>query len=123
MKVIKNEPCAQGELLWVPLDKPPREANLKPTEKIGEDFIAGHSETGHHHTVSARQATMFEKADSGGLVCYLRIDGEYADLVHHRSNHTHETIRFDKGGAGGSQWYEGHRCTEFTPEGERMVRD
>jgi hypothetical protein len=51
------------------------------------------------------------------MVCFLAVDGEHADVVHHRADHTHETVRLLHG------LWEVKRQREWTPEGLRQVRD
>jgi hypothetical protein len=54
-----------------------------------------HSETGHHHCIDNAHGVRFFRDPRNPLVCYLTMEGvEYADVVHHRSFDTHETLRF-----------------------------
>lgn len=81
--------------------------------------VLAHSETGHNHDVDANGIKLFTGADP--MVCYLRMDGVHeADIVHHRSHDTHETVRLL--GEPGSVW-EVRRQREYTPDGWRRVED
>lgn len=80
--------------------------------------VVAHSETGHHHAIDDDGVVRFTVQDP--LICYLQVDGAFADIVHHRPWDTHETVRLD----GGGQCYEIRRQVETTPEGwQRMVVD
>lgn len=85
---------------------------IKPTR--GRHIVA-HSETGHHHFVEESSARFFSSGEP--LVCYLEVDGKYADLVHGRTTEPHETWRLPKG------TYRISRQREWTPEGWRVVAD
>lgn len=104
----------QGDVTFRRVEATPR---LAKQNVNGGPIVVAHSETGHHHTINAADVIHFEVGDP--FVCYLRVDGEYADVVHHRPFDTHETIRLLGGGA----VYEVRRQREWTPEGERMVQD
>jgi hypothetical protein len=65
--------------------------------RFAERLVVAHSETGHHHHAVGEEVHLFEKATRDPLVCYLRIDGDFADIVHDRSFHTHETLRLAPG--------------------------
>ena len=57
-----------------------------------------HSETGHHHSIL--HVTDVYRFDVGNPnICYLRVDAEFADVVHERSFDTHETLRLAGGGS------------------------
>ena len=51
------------------------------------------------------------------MLCYLAVDCEFADVVHLRDFHTHETVRLPRG------VYEVRRQEEYTPQGWRRVAD
>jgi hypothetical protein len=44
------------------------------------------------------------------LICYLSVDGDHADVVHHRPHHAHETLRLEPG------LWEVRRPREWSPE-------
>ena len=112
MIVAKSLTVAQGDLIIRRVKKLPPEA--KPEERKSR-LVLAHSETGHHHAIDEDGCVRYSYKDP--LVCYLRIDAEHADLVHHRPFDTHETIRLLKG------TYEVRRQREWTPEGWRRVED
>jgi len=108
---------AQGDVLFRRVPTIPKDAT---EQKDKGPVIVAHSETGHHHTIAQAEAKLFTSADP--FVCYLRLAGEHADVVHHRPHDTHETLRLvgeRKGGA----CFEVRRQREHTPEGWRMVQD
>jgi hypothetical protein len=114
MKQCKKAPLPQGDVLFIPVTALP--TNAKRAEDTGRIIVA-HSETGHHHAIDDDGVVRFELGDP--LVCYLRIDGPYADVVHHRPFDTHATVRL----LGGGQLYEVRRQREWTPEGWERVQD
>ena len=113
MKIV-NRLGFQGDVCFRRIDKLP--AAVKEATPAG-DAIISHSETGHHHSIPAGEAKLFEKLERDPLVCYLAIDGESASVVHHRPEHTHETLCLLKG------LWEVRRQREHAPEGFRMVAD
>lgn len=86
------------------------------------NLVVAHSETGHHHTVMPRldgavALLTRPSGDSEEMISALTVPAGGADLVHHRSYDTHETIALDEG------LYEVRRQREYTPEGWRRVED
>ncbi len=77
-------------------------------------LIVTHSETGHDHFVASAEARFYETSNPN--ICFLRIDGEHADLIHNRSVDQHQTIRIPSG------LYQINKQTEKRPSGwERVV--
>lgn len=111
MKTAKKM-AAQGDVLFRKVTK----ASIPNTAKLSEDLIIAHSETGHHHTVDGVNVKVW-RLDNDPMVCYLQISEPYADIVHHRTFDTHETVRLLKG------TWEIRRQREHSPEGWRMVAD
>lgn len=109
-----NMRAAQGELYFRKVKSLPEDVKEIKPNKDGH-YIVGHSETGHHHLMEAVQARFYGTNDP--LVCYLKIDGEFAHLIHNRSFDKHDTITFSKG------VYEVRHQREYTPEGWRRVED
>lgn len=105
---------AQGDVCFRRVDALPSKAKAKKREGA---LVVAHSETGHDHTIDDTGVVRFDVGNP--LLCYLRIDAEYADVVHHRAWDTHQTIRLE---GGGSIW-EVRRQEEWTPEGWRRVED
>lgn len=84
------------------------------------EHIVSHSETGHHHTVSAEGIRMLEHP-SDPNVCYLVMDSvEHIDIEHLRSFDTHETLRLL--GSPGDVWQRNIQ-QEWSPDGWRQVAD
>jgi hypothetical protein len=111
---IVNEMAAQGDVLIRKIAALP--SDVVETQKGGR-LVLGHSETGHDHVVENQEARLFEKVNRDPMICYLAVDGEHADLVHHRSHDTHQPLRLSPG------VYEVRRQEEYTPEGWRRVED
>jgi hypothetical protein len=95
-----NEPITHGELAFIMVDKLPKGEVSK--HKM---YIAGHSETGHHHIVESD--TEFEVMLSGAER-YLIIK-DLAKLWHKKSYDIHET-RILKPGI-----YKINEKTEYNP--------
>lgn len=112
--VTYDEQFAQGDLLLEVIDALPDTAIESLPQ--GQEHIVGHSETGHHHVVNKAQARFYEDSKNP-LICYLQIDGDYADLVHLRSWDIHKTVRNPHG------IIKITREREETPEGWRRVED
>lgn len=113
MKTIQNM-CFQGDVCFRRVSALPEGVVEKQVEG---PIVVAHSETGHHHAIEPGEAKLFEKLERDPMVCFLAIDGEHADVVHHRTNHTHETVRLLNG------LWEVKRQREHTPEGWRQVQD
>lgn len=107
---------AQGDCIFRRVDMVP--SGFAPQLRKGP-IICAHSETGHHHAIDATGIVQYVSPDP--LKCYLVFEtAESADVVHHRSYDTHETVRL-LGGIG-SVW-EVRRQREWAPEGWRRVED
>lgn len=111
MKTAK-EFCCQGDVSFQKVDSIPDGYTVSQTGRV----VCAHSETGHDHCIEDKYTERLD-GPADPFVCYLRIAGEYADVVHNRSFHTHETIRLPKG------IWKVRRQTEHTPEGLRQVQD
>jgi len=107
--------AAQGDVLFRRIKALPD--GLREVASENGEAVVAHSETGHNHTVHNGEAKLFEKLEADSMICFLQIAGEYADVVHHRSFDTHETLRL----LGGC--WEVRRQREWTPEGLRRVED
>ena len=112
--------AAQGDLLVRRIDALP--VGLVEVVPAPEGHILAHSETGHHHLVREPSAVrLLRPADDtgplAGLVAYLEVLAEHADVVHARSWDTHDTLRLPRG------VWEIRRQRERAPEGWRRVQD
>lgn len=122
---MRNEPkendmrdgiVAQGDVMFIPIPELP----VGLSQSAVAPIVVAHSETGHHHVVQDGEARMFERIEreaANPLVCYLFVDSDHVDVVHHRPWSTHEAIRLDRGA------WEVRRQREHTPDGWRVVQD
>ena len=60
-------------------------------------IVVAHSETGHHHAIDDLAVRLFDRQPLHPWICYLSVDGEFADVVHHRPYDTHQTLRLTRG--------------------------
>jgi hypothetical protein len=80
-------------------------------------IIVAHSETGHHHAIHDAGVHLFEDPERDAMVRFLAVTGEFADVVHHRSYDTHETLRLPHG------LWEVRRQQQWMPDGRQLVAD
>ena len=111
-----NHTAAQGELRFVRLPDDfeiPSDAIM--VEPVNGKVIVGHSETGHHHVMTAERTKMYRLPNSI-LECLLVVD--QADVLEHLRDHdTHEETEFKAGK------YRAITGREYTPEGWRRSQD
>lgn len=112
MKTI-NKSCAQGELFITRIDELP--PNVTKVDTVEGHVIVGHSETGHHHVMTADRTTMYRLPEEI-YECFLVVS-EPDKLTHMRAFDTHEPISFQPG------IYRVRRQREYTPEGWRRAAD
>jgi hypothetical protein len=109
-----NDIAAQGDVLF-------RRIWLLPEDVVEQRrdgrIIVAHSETGHHHAIDDADVRLFERRDRDPMICFLAIDGKFADVVHHRPHDTHEPLRLPRG------LWEVRRQREWRPEGMERVED
>jgi hypothetical protein len=111
-----NKQAAQGDLYIERIDTLP--ANLTSIEATNGQFVVAHSETGHHHTVAAKQGVEYY-ASNDPLICFLVVKNDDVQLRHNRSFDTHRPIALK----GGDSVYKLTRQREYTPEGWQRVAD
>jgi hypothetical protein len=113
-RVVDNE-SAQGDLNLYRIDRIPSTAK---EVQAGGRIVLAHSETGHHHAIDAhgRDVVML-RCEKEPLVCYLQVNCDRVEVVHHRDNDKHGAHVLTRG-----LWAAG-RQVEYTPDGYRMVRD
>ena len=117
MKII-NTVGAQGDVLFRRVDAlPPNAGEQKRENRI----VVSHSETGHAHAIDDSGVIRYEVGNP--MVCYLRIEGPWADVIHHRGHDPHETMRLRGGTRAKPAIYEVKRQREATPEGWTRVKD
>lgn len=114
MKEIKEQ-GAQGDVMFRRVGEIPQSATESVPRENGK-LIVTHSETGHHHAIDAPDVKMFREPRDP-LVAYLQVGGAGAEVVHHRSFDTHETIKLPAG------LWQVRRQREHTPDGWRRVED
>lgn len=113
-----NKTAAQGDVLFTKVESIP-DGVIEQKPENGE-LVVTHSETKHNHVmVLDRQETpavqMFNDKDNP-LLSWLLVNRP-TSLDHKRTNHTHESIMFEKGA------YRVNRQREQTPEGWRRAID
>ena len=115
--------AAQGDIMLIRVDKMPEGIVTAKPREDGK-YVVAHSETGHHHVLEPKVATLYDVPDDE-FVGYIEVKGlpeglgaePGADLVHEKNYHTHETLRLAPG------QYEVRRQREYTPEGWRRAAD
>ena len=116
MTVKFTDPCNQGELRFYRLpDKTviPKDAK-KLASKDGK-VIVGHSETGHHHVMTAERTEVYQLPNN--LLECLIVVRDPDELTHLRDFDQHESIRFEPGK------YRMRRLREYIPDGFRAQQD
>ena len=119
---VYDLPAAQGDVLVFRVEKLPEGATEVP--RVNGQLIVTESETHHHHAISNDGVMLFAHP-TNPLIGYVKVTAKapYADIVHHRSWDTHETLRLLRGEADDEAIYEVRRQREHTPEGWAKVHD
>ena len=112
--ITVNDIAAQGDVLFRRISQLPDGVVEQPAARR---IIVAHSETGHHHAIDAPTVRLFERLERDPMICFLSIDGEFADVVHHRSHDTHSPLRLPRG------LWEVRRQREWRAEGSFRVAD
>ena len=115
MKRVTNRPCAQGDILIIPIASIPE--GVKPAEVVAGKYIVAHSETGHHHVIERTKAEVYEAADDS-FIAYIKTLGDGAEITHERSYHTHETLGLEP-----NKTYQIRRQREGSIEAWRRAAD
>lgn len=115
VKTFKQQ-IAQGDLLITRIATLP--AYAVPVSAAGDDkYILSHSETGHHHAITAAPSIVQLFGSENPLVGYLSVRERSVELRHERDWDTHESIQLEPG------FYELRRQREHAPDGWRRVQD
>jgi len=112
MKTFQTQ-AAQGDFLIT------RVAYLPDgTEAVAPDAdvtVLAHSETGHHHVIDAKAATLYRLPEE--LYEAFLVVERAAVIEHRRQWDTHEPLQVDPG------IYRINRQREYMPEGYRLAAD
>lgn len=107
----KAKPIRHGEIMLVPVESiPDQYKQVFPTQ----DYIVGHSETGHHHVLESK--VDFEVvSDKEKQDLYFRLF-EPAKMVHKKLTDKHKTLTIPAG------IYKRFHDTEYDPF-SKIIRD
>lgn len=107
--------AAQGELTLRRIDKVPSGCTKMQAEN--GKFVVGHSESGHHHVLDAKDTSVLvlDNPPEGMRILYAILDNPNS-LDHLREHDTHESIALDPG------IYEIRVAREFDPYAELARR-
>lgn len=99
MKTFKRI-AAQGEITIIRLGSVPKNKKLTGTSMRAEGghFVIGHSETGHHHVIEAKGASVsvLDRQPEGMRVLHAILENP-TSLEHLREHDTHEPINLEPG--------------------------
>lgn len=111
-----ENPCNQGEVRFVRLpDNMPIPKGAVQLAPVNGRIIIAHSETGHHHVMTAEKTEVYRLPDD--LLACLMVVNDPDELTHLRDFDTHEPIAFPPGK------YKVRRLREYTSEGFRAQSD
>lgn len=97
-----NSIAAQGEITIIRIGDAPAGKKLPggctPMKSEAGHFVIGHSETGHHHVIAAKGASVavLDKAPEGMRVLRAILESP-TSLDHLRGHDTHESIELPPG--------------------------
>lgn len=114
-----NYVVAQGDVMIRRLPDDADTDGVKVEPENGNVIIT-HSETGHHHVMSADTVTLLERPEEKvpeGMEILRMIVESPTPLIHLRDHDTHQPITIDKG------TYEVRRQREYSPEMIRRAQD
>lgn len=111
----------QGDLRFIRVPSSAMPADARVAMKQNGLFVAGHSETGHHHVFDPTQAILFETSDP--FVAYLVLEGVSDVTISHQKSgeHVHGPVTLKNPGV---DWvWQVRRQREWQPEGLRAAAD
>lgn len=108
---MKFKSARQGDVLVRVVDRLPDGLTEQPTSD--DVYVIAHSETGHHHVVSARHAHYYV---ANAMIAYLVLE-RAARLEHLRSFDRHDDLELPAG------IIEIRRAREYIAYGWRRVED
>lgn len=79
-----------GEVILLKVERIPSEAKIK---EENNSVIVGHSESGHHHTLTAEQGVTIKIYETADGRMYLDLPSK-GTLVHQKTSEQHETQVF-----------------------------
>lgn len=103
---------------WMGITEVPKDAVEVPRERDGKLLLA-HSESGHHHYIHDRNATLFRDKNDPNI-CYLRVDG--APVLLEQNKPRTDSQRHPDHNIPSGLFYVPTQ-QEWTPEGWRRVQD
>lgn len=111
-----NKPIRHGEILLMPVKSIPTGRKMTITKV--DQFIVGHSETGHHHVLESNKDITFEVTQDEKEQLYFRLFVP-TNLVHKKATDKHKTLKVPAG------LYKRFHDTEYDPFGKviRAVAD
>lgn len=112
MQTFKTQ-AAQGDFLITRVAALPKQA--EPVCEEDGVAILAHSETGHHHVIDARAATLYRLPEE--LYEAFLVVERPAVIEHRRAWDTHEALKVEPG------LYRINRQREYVPEGYRLAAD
>ena len=112
MKSFRHQ-AAQGDFLITRIAAMP--PGMKPDMPNGGVAVIAHSETGHHHVIDAKAATLYRLPESL-YEAFLVVDRPTA-IEHRRAWDRHEALYVEPG------VYRINRQREYIPEGYRLAAD
>lgn len=116
-----NDYAAQGDFVIRKIDRLPDD--VVAIEPDHGQFVVAHSETGHHHVITAERVKAYRPKKPDIYTMFLQVDellpGETPpEIKHLRGFDTHEALRPNSPGI-----YEVKRQREYTPKGFRRAAD
>ena len=112
MQTFKTQ-AAQGDFLITRIADLP--SGVEPVSPDGAATVIAHSETGHHHVIDAKAATLYRLPEAL-YEAFLVVD-QPAVIEHRRAWDTHEMLKVEPG------LYRINRQREYVPEGYRLAAD
>ena len=116
-----NRYAAQGDFFIRRIDKLP--ADVEPIAPQKGVFVIAHSETGHHHVITAERVRAYRPKKPDIYTMFLQVDeplpgDTLPEIKHLRGHDTHEALQPNSPGI-----YEIKRQREYVPEGFRRAAD
>lgn len=88
--------AAQGDLLFKVGGSLPAGAVVVPA--VNGRLIAGHSETGHNHTIDGRDGVLYAHPDDPFRLYFVPNSAKPVAVEHDRADHRHESLQIEAEG-------------------------